>query len=489
MSVQTTLRILLHSFFQRQRLIIGLSAGVLLTILLGSLIQRPSYEAASSVLILGRTYQEPLFPEPRRERPWTVLLNSKEELNSEIEIIRSRPVLERVVKSLNLDLPRQIPDEGFWGTIRTTLRAGPRLVRLSLVQMGMIQEPSAHEAFEAAVFRLGRDLKIEPSVDSQIVRILYRDPDPVLASRIVNTVTEEYLRQHLTINLNQTESSFYAEQIDHVKGELKALQEQLVNLKSSEGILSFPEQSKALLGKLQSFDVALTTVQKEIISRRSTVEKVRDLRRAQPDLLIPLPEIAQDVQIQDLENKLVNLRYQLKTMQQRYTEESRQVVTARKEVEELTAQLREQVNQLLERETAALRKLEAEEQALTQTVQELEAQIKTLPPKEVALDNLEKEVEDKQGTLSVLRKKFQDSLVSQATDSRRESVKVVSLAAVPLKPVTPNLLLNLVLGLILALVFSFGAAFLVEYWDDSLKVPEDFEQYLGHPVFASVPEL
>ena len=489
MRVQTTLRILLHSFFQRQRLIIGLSAGVLLTILLGSLILRPSYEAASSVLILGRTYQEPLFPEPRRERPWTVLLNSKEELNSEIEIIRSRPVLERVVKSLNLDLPRQIPDEGFWGTIRTTLRTGPRLVRSWLVQMGLIREPSAREAFEAAIFRLGRDLKIEPSVDSQIVRIIYRDPDPALASRVVNTVTEEYLHQHLTINLNQKESSFYAEQIAQVEGELKALQEQLVNLKSSEGILSFPEQSKALLGKLQSFDVALTTVQKEIISRRSTVEKIRDLRRSQPGLLIPLPEIAQDVQIQDLENKLVNLRYELKTMRQRYTEESRQVVTARQEVEDLTAQLRAQVSQLLERETAALRKLEAEEQALTQTVQELEAQIKTLPPKEVALDNLEKAIEDKQGTLSVLRKKFQDSLVSQATDSRLENVKIVSLAAVPLKPVVPNLLLNLVLGLILAFVLSFSAAFLVEYWDDSLKVPEDFEQYLGHPVFASVPEL
>ncbi len=489
MNVQTTLRIFLYSLFRRQRLIVGLSTGILATILLGSLVQRPSYETASSVLIRGRTYQEPLFPGPRHEEPWTVLLNPKEEINSEVEIIHSRPVLERVVKSLNLDIPRQIPDEGLWGAIRTVLRAGPRLARWSLVQIGMLREPSSQQAFEAAVFRLGRDLQIEPSVDSQIVRIIYRDPDPVMASRVVNTVTEEYLHQHLMINLNQAESSFYAEQIGQVEGELKALQDQLVNLKSSEGILSFSEQSKALLGKLQSFDVALTTVQKEIISRRSKVEKIRDLRKSQPDLLIPLPEIAQEVQVQDLENKLVNLRYQLKTLRQRYTEESRQVVTARKQVEDLTAQLREQVNQLLERETAELRTLEAEEQALTQTVQELEAQIKTLPAKEVVLSNLEKEVEDKQETQVVLRKKYQDSLIAQATDARLENVKIVSLSAVPLKPVAPNLLLNLALGLILALVVSFSTAFLLEYWDDSLKVPEDFEQHFSRPVFASIPEL
>jgi len=60
---------------------------------------------------------------------------------------------------------------------------------------------------------------------------------------------------------------------------------------------------------------------------------------------------------------------------------------------------------------------------------------------------------------------------------------------VPLKPVAPNLLLNLALGLILALVVSFSTAFLLEYWDDSLKVPEDFEQHFGRPVFASIPEL
>jgi len=490
MNTPITLRLLLHILFRRQRIIVGLSVGIFGTILVGSLLQRPLYEASSSLLIRGRTYQQDLLtPGSRREEPWTVLLNLKEEINSEIEIIRSRPVLERVVKALKLDAPRDIPDPGSWGVVRQILRAGPRFAKQILQSIGMLPALSEQEALEAAIARLAQRLWVEPSTESQIVRIIYRDADPVMASQVVNTATEEYRRQHLAINLNQAESSFYAEQIQQVENELKTLQDQLVAFKSTEGILSFSEQSTALLRKLQTFDVARTTVQKEIISKRSKVEKVTDLQQRQPELLIPLPEIAQDIQIQDLENKLVNLRYQMRTLQQRYTPESRQAGTVRKELEELTLQLREQVKLLLEREATELRKMEAEEQALTQTIQGVEAELKALPAKEVALDNLEKQVKHQQDTLEVLRKKYQDSLVTQATDSRLENAKVVSLASVPLKPVVPNLPLNLGLGLILAVVVSLSVAFLIDYWDDSLEVPEDIEQYFGRPVFASIPEL
>ena len=490
MNATTTLYTVLHTLFRRRKIIVGLSGGILGTILLGSLLQRPQYETTSSVLIRVRTYQQELLsPGVRREESWTVLLNLKEEINSEIAIIRSRPVLEHTVKALKLDTPREVPDPGLWGAVRTALRIGPKLAKGLLVQGGLLQEPSEQEAFEMAVVRLGKQLWVEPSADSQIVQIIYRDPDPVMASQVVNTVTEEYQRQHLALSRNRAESSFYAEQIAQVEGELKTQQDQLVAFKSQEGILSFPEQSTALLTKLQTFDVSRTTIQKEIISRRSKVQKIQELRRSRLDLLIPLPEIAQDTQVQDLENKLVNLRYQLGTMQQRYTPESRQVITARKQEAETIAQIREQVSQLLEREVVQLGTLEAEEQALSQTINNLEAELKTLPAKEVALDNLEKRVAHEQETLAALRKKYQDSLVAQATDSPLENAKIISRAPVPLKPTTPNLLLNLTLGLILAFVLSLSAAFLVDYWDDSLRMPEDFEQHFGRPVFASIPEL
>ena len=290
MKVQTTGRLLLHSLFRRRRIIVGLTLSIMGTILVGGLLWPPSYEASSSVIIRGRDYQNLLFPEPTRSGAATMFIKPQEEINTEIEIIRSRPVLSRVVEALKLHAPRKVRDEGLSGLARDLLRIGFDGAKELLMKAGLVQaRPSGYNAFEAAVTRLGEQLRVEPALDSQIIRIIYRDPDPVIASQVVNRVAEEYLQQHLTINLNREESTFYSEQVKKVEGDLTGLQHDLERMKTTEGILSFSDHSKALQKKLETFDLARATVQKEIISKRSKIKKIRDLRKTRPDLLIPLP--------------------------------------------------------------------------------------------------------------------------------------------------------------------------------------------------------
>jgi uncharacterized protein involved in exopolysaccharide biosynthesis len=191
----------------------------------------------------------------------------------------------------------------------------------------------------------------------------------------------------------------------------------------------------------------------------------------------------------DLESKLVNLQSAMKSVRQRYTPESRQVQHAQEQIEHFKGQIKAHVDILLEREKAKLRELQAEEQAIGQTIKSLQEEMAQLPNKEMRLGNLEREIDTKQGILSVLMKKYQDSLLAKSADQRLENAKILSLAAVPLKPVFPILALNMGLGLLFSLVFSISTAFFLEYWDDSLKYPEDAERYLGLTVLASVPEL
>lgn len=488
MKMQTTGRILLYSLFRRADLIIFINLIIIGTILVGSWLWPPVYQASSSVAILGRTYPD-LLTAPARYPSSNVMMNPKDELNTEMEIIRSRPVMERVVRDLKLDTPQPVPEEGVAGAIRNALRAGLKGVRAFSKQIGLSRTPPPDEKFEVAVSALHNDLIVDPAADSQIIWIRYRSHDPVLSSKVVNKVAGEYQHQHLAININRAESSFYSEQIEKVEKNMKGLQEQLMNLKQGSGIISFSEQSKSLLKKMETYDNSLTNVQKEIIRIRSKVDKIHHLRKSRPNLLIPLPEMAQDPQMTDLENKLLNLQFALKTVLQRYTSDSRQAKTAQEQIGQLKAQIRAQVDTVLERELAKLRELQAEEQATNQTIKGLKEDLAQLPTTEMGLSNLEREIDTKQGILSVLLKKYQDSLLAKSADERLENAKILSLAAVPLKPAFPNLLLNLGLGLILSLVFSFSTAFFLEYWDDSLKYPEDVERYFDRTVLASIPEI
>lgn len=488
MKVQTTGRLLLNSLFRRRRLIVLINVVVLGTILVGSWLWPPIYQASSSIVILSRAYPD-LLTQPKLGGAVTLITNPKEDLNSEIAIIRSRPVLERVVRELNLAEPKPVKDTGLSGALRNLARSAYHGLGDFFTWIGLARTYNPSQKFEAAIERLNDKLIIDPAIDSQIIWIRYRSKDPVLASEVVNAVTREYQRQHLAINLKQAESSFYLEQIDQIQNDLKILQEKLLKIKQDHGIVSYAEQSKALLKKLETYDVGQTNVQKEIIRTRAKVEKIQDLRKARPELLIPLPELAQDPQLADLENKLVNLKFQIKTVDQRFTSESRQAQTIREQIAHLRNQIRDQVNTLLERELAKLREFQAEEQAIGQTMKGMTAELEVLPVVEMNLSNLKRDINTKESILSVLLKKYQDSILAKNADKRLENAKILSLAAVPLRPVFPNYPLNLGLGLLVSLVGSISTAFFLEYWDDSLKIPEDVERFLGRSVFASIPEL
>ena len=190
-----------------------------------------------------------------------------------------------------------------------------------------------------------------------------------------------------------------------------------------------------------------------------------------------------------MEDKYLNLKFQVKTVLQRYTPESRQYQVIEEQIGAIRKQIKDHVSTLLERDLAKLRELQAEEGAINQTLKDMKGQLEQLPMAEMDLGNLERDIDTKQAILSVLLKKYQDSLLAQNTDQRLENAKILSLAAVPLRPAFPNILLNLALGLVFALIVSLSLVFFLEYWDDSLKIPEDVERYLDRPVFASIPEL
>jgi uncharacterized protein involved in exopolysaccharide biosynthesis len=489
MKMPLTGRLLVFSLFKRRRLIWQLSLTMVSTIIIGSLLLPPTYEAVSTVLVRGRSYQDLLAPANRGDTGRTVLLNPKDEINSEIEIIKSRPVLEQTVKTLKLYEPHIYWEKGFFGTLRNLMRVPVVVIRWLGTTIGLGGPVDRDEAIEQAINNLQKRLRVGQAAESMIIHIKYRHRDPQLAARVVNAITDFYLHQHLVINLSRGQSSFFAEQIGQVKKELQELQNQLVALKEETGLLSFAEQSRLLLKQLDTFETARANLQKEIFNIKAKLEKIQDLRQAKPGLLIPLPEIAQDVQIQDLENKLINMRFQLNSVNQRYTEASRQVETAAEQLRDLDRQIRQQVSQILDREGARLKALEAEKEAVEQTILGIKQEIERLPAREVALQNLNKEIETKQETLTVLWKKYQDSLIAEHTDERLENVKVVSMAAVPLKPVSPILWLNTLLGLLLALVVSFSVAFFLTYWDDTINLPEDVERYLDLPVCGSIPEI
>jgi tyrosine-protein kinase Etk/Wzc len=65
---------------------------------------------------------------------------------------------------------------------------------------------------------------------------------------------------------------------------------------------------------------------------------------------------------------------------------------------------------------------------------------------------------------------------------------LVDTAILPAVPTKPNIKLNLILGALIGLGLGIGLTFLIEYFDDSIKNPDELER-IGLPILSIIPKI
>jgi uncharacterized protein involved in exopolysaccharide biosynthesis len=190
-----------------------------------------------------------------------------------------------------------------------------------------------------------------------------------------------------------------------------------------------------------------------------------------------------------MHDRLITLRLSLNELLTKYTEDHRQVRSLREEIALAEADLKGEVEKVIDLQETSLSALRAEEEALRSTVNMLYTEVKTLPEKELTVSKLQRAIDNHKSVYSMLMLKREEARVTQASDRRMTNVSVISPATLPTKPVKPQKGLLLFVGCLIGIIGGFGLAFVLEYMDHSLRTSEDVEHYLNLPVLASVPDI
>jgi len=94
-----------------------------------------------------------------------------------------------------------------------------------------------------------------------------------------------------------------------------------------------------------------------------------------------------------------------------------------------------------------------------------------------------------QRVANAIGEEFSGQVSEVSTSANSVTATLWQRAAVPEEPVSPDFLRNGLLALMLGLVLGVGLAFLLEYFDDSWRSPEEAERISGVPIFGMVPEF
>jgi succinoglycan biosynthesis transport protein ExoP len=462
-----TLRDVLFIIFKRLKMIITIFLITVATVVIGVFLSKPVFQSSVKVII-NREVSEAVL----RVAPWYPLMRSfelEEEINSEIELIKSRAVAEAVVdlfdqQQIQQGSPQQVDAQA-------VQERDPELDRLS------------------RVLAIQRNIEAEPVKKSDVMLIVFSSHDPQQAMETANAVANAYIDYRAKIYRSSGAVDFFDEQTQVAKNNLDQLEEALKEYRESEALLSYDRQEMILLTKLNEFETSLTGVRKDIVSTDAKLAKIREYMSSPIQPLVPTVEIREEPVISDLHSRLIELRLRLNELLTKYTEDHREVRNLRQEISMAEAELRQEVEKLIDLQESSLSVLRAEEEALRSTVNFLYTDIRALPEKQLTIERLERAIDNHKEVYSMLMLKGEEARISEASDRRIANVSIISPATLPLKPIKPKKAMLIFVGCLIGIIGGFGLAFISEYLDHSLRTSEDVEHYLNLPVLASIPEL
>jgi uncharacterized protein involved in exopolysaccharide biosynthesis len=481
-----SLRDFLQVIFKRKFQILIFFATVVGLGTLLSIIAKPQYKAEAKLLVnIGReNFYTPEVP-INEQRSAFFVPNKEEEINSEIEILKSQYLIEKMVEVLG---PTQIYPE---------LR-------------GADDGHGQQEEIVNKVVRKIRDknLEVEKVAQSNVIKISFIHEDPILAAKVVNTLIDLYFQRHMDLHQNLESFGFYQAQSKLLEGKLTQAEASLQALMKQYGV-SAPAQERELLlrqiGELKS--KLFQTLTEEAETEKRIIELRRQLAQA-PKTISLYEEIDNSpLIVNSLKTKLMELEMKEQELLAKYKDKSRVIRDIRKQIKTVTEELAEQerklhsksrsgvnpiyqslLERLLQAETG-LKGLKATEISQAAHLEEYKKRLSELNRVEMDFNNLQHRIKIDRQNYQLYLTRFEESRISSAMNAEEISnVSLIDPGKPPLNPISPKILLNIILSLLVGGIGGLAMAFLWEYFDDKLEQESDVEKFLGLPILASIPE-
>ncbi|HOW84467.1 MAG TPA: polysaccharide biosynthesis tyrosine autokinase [Candidatus Aminicenantes bacterium] len=410
--------------------------------------------------------------------------------NTQLRLLTSRSLAERVAKRLNLAARPELraaggPRAGFLAGLKSAITfrwLSGRGRNAAAPPAPSAGGPSA--AGYASVVQGG--LSIAPIAETRLVYVSYVSPHAVLAADIVNAVVEEFVSFSVESRYEATKqtSEFLTEQTAQLREDLKRKEEDLQKYGQEKNLLYLSDNESTVVNKFADVNTALTTAQIERYAKESAYLELKNLD------VDSLPESVSNPTIQALRTTYTQVRSDYEEKGRIYRPEYPEMVQLKARLDATRNTLQEEIRKAVEAAESEYRAALKKENSLRGLLDEQRGDVTRMNKNAIFYHTLRTEVENMRTLLSTLVAKQNEIQVSsQLGGLRTSNIKVVDRALVPPGPFTPNVRRNLLMALLAGLFGGLGLVFLIEYLDNTVKGPEDVEKLVGLPSLGVIPFL
>ncbi|VVM07838.1 tyrosine-protein kinase Etk/Wzc [Methylacidimicrobium cyclopophantes] len=385
---------------------------------------------------------------------------------TEIEILKSRAMAERVVDRLNLE---EHPD---WVGLKPGWRKAAKRANLE-------EEPYISPVAGLLV----GNLRIEPVRNTRLVKIRCESPSAFGAAQLANVYAQSFITFGLDRKLeaNRYARKFLAGQLETLRKKVAQSEERLADFMAETGIVRVSQMDKSPaeqeLGRLSE---AIFRARLDLLRREVRLERAKE---AFAGGKAGVPENPYTVELKKL---LLKEEAKYREMEEIYKPEYPRMVQVHAEIQGLQDELNQEkeasVADLDAEYEAAKRNYAGIEQEFQKAMEKVRGETKALSRYTI----LKREADtDREMYVGVLKRMRETDITSAINAS---NVEVLEHASVPQSPSRPKKGRNLLLGFLGGGLGGLGLAVGLARFDTRLRGKEEVERTLGLPVLGQVPD-
>ena len=377
------------------------------------------------------------------------------QINTQIEILRSDRVAQRVVQNLKLaDL----------ADMRTAWASA---------KSGLTIQEWLTEFIES-----GLDPRVV-SAGSNVINIAYRSADARFAATAANAYIQAYLETSIELRVDPAKqySGFFTDQQKDARTALETAQNKLSAFQRDKGIIGTDDKFDLEMSRLTALTQELVAIQGARVDAST--------RQGQIGNAGHLSEVLGNGTVNGLKTDLSGAELKLQELSSRYGDKHPQVQEARAQVNELRAKIARATSDVTGAIGVDARVSHAREAEIQAAVDAQRNKVLGLKETRDQGAVLQRDVDNAQHSYDlVYNRASQTNLESQ---NRQSNATVISQATTPSTPSSPKLASVLVMGIVGALGLGLGTALLLEQFDKRMRTTSDAFDFLGIPVIGIMP--
>ena len=404
-------------------------------------------------------------------------------LNTQHEVLKSRAVMEKAVKKLNL-----INNPEFNAALRE-----PSALKeyLNWRQWFGIEQPdevtTPDDEMLAVVSAFRKQVDITPVRKTQIVNVSVQSESPALAAKAANAVSEAYIETWLESKLSLTTSAteWMQARLGDLANELNEANQILQDYKERENLIDLESELSLSQSELTSLTESLAEIRKQLATSESIYLQIKKTGAESVEDLSTLPAVLAHPLIQMLKQDESKVERLVQELSRRYGPKHPKMISANSELNSIQDNIRSQIVQIARGVEREYEVVLANEKALKATVDTSRARVQDISRKQFRLNELERQVKTKRDLYDAFFTRIGETTAT--ADLQTANARIVDTAVVPQKPVSPKKKLIVGIAAIVSLLFAAGCAFLKEMLNNTIRTSRDVEEKLHLPVLGVLP--